>query len=273
MMQYEELIIDKVIQESPTTVSLVFRFTLTAIPGNFIMLTDFESGEKPFSISYLDDEKFLVTVKKIGSFTNKIGSKKPGVKLYCRGPYGNIFTFPAEKKNDKNRLLVIGGGCGIAPLRFLAYELAKYSFNKITFILGGRTKEELLFREEIESLGVRVHYATDDGSFGFAGNVVGLIKSGIDLSEYDYYYAAGPELMMKACFDLLKDKPCEGEYLLERYMKCGIGICGQCTIDPVGIRMCIEGPIVKEDKLAQLTEFGSYTRDAYGKRVPFIECK
>jgi 2-polyprenylphenol hydroxylase and related flavodoxin oxidoreductases len=241
------------------------------------MLTDYETGEKPFSLSMLDEEKFSITIKKVGKFTTRLFEMKEGNKLYIRGPYGNVFKLHPEGKTQNQKLLVIGGGCGIAPLRFLIYRLTENKSNKITIILGGRTKAELLFLREFNSLGIKVLCTTDDASYGVKGTAVDNLKLHYEQERYNYFYAAGPEPMLKNAFEYLKDKQADGEFLLERYMKCGIGICGQCTIDPVGIRMCIEGPVVKKDVIAQLTEFGNYTRDAYGSRRMFsqtdITCK
>jgi dihydroorotate dehydrogenase electron transfer subunit len=241
------------------------------------MLTDYETGEKPFSLSMVDEEKFSITIKKVGKFTTRIFEMKEGNKLYIRGPYGTVFNLHPEGKIRNNNMLVIGGGCGIAPLRFLIYKLIENKSNKIMLILGGRTKAELLFRKEFDSLGIKVLCATDDASYGVKGTAVEKLKLQYDEEVYNYFYAAGPEPMLKNVFEYLKNKPLDGEFLLERYMKCGIGICGQCTIDPVGIRMCIEGPVVKKDAIAQLAEFGNYTRDAYGSRRMFsqtdITCK
>lgn len=241
------------------------------------MLTDYETGEKPFSLSMLEEEKFSITIKKVGKFTTRLFEMKEGNKLYIRGPYGNVFNLHPEGKTQNQKLLVIGGGCGIAPLRFLIYRLIKNKSNKITIILGGRTKAELLFLREFNSLGIKVLCATDDASYGVKGTAVDNLKLNYEQETYNYFYAAGPEPMLKNAFEYLKDKQTDGEFLLERYMKCGIGICGQCTIDPVGIRMCIEGPVVKKDAIVSLTEFGRYTRDAYGSRRMFsqtdITCK
>ena len=233
------------------------------------MLTDYETGEKPFSFSMLDEEKFSITIKKVGKFTARLFEMKEGNKLYTRGPYGNIFNLHPPEIIQNQNLLVVGGGCGIAPLRFLLYRLIENKSNKVTLILGGRTKSDLLFLKEFNSLGINVLCATDDASYGVKGTVVDKLKVEYNPDAYNYFYIAGPEPMLKNAFEYLKDKPVDGEFLLERYMKCGIGICGQCTIDPIGIRMCIEGPVVKKNAIAQLTEFGSYTRDAYGSRSMF----
>ena len=74
-------------------------------------------------------------------------------------------------------------------------------------------------------------------------------------------------MMMKALQNIIGD--INYEFLFERYMKCAIGICGNCTMDPLGLRLCVEGPVLPKNKVEQLTEFGKYHRDASGKRIDF----
>ena len=83
--------------------------------------------------------------------------------------------------------------------------------------------------------------------------------------KFDMIYSAGPDKMMKALQNRIND--IDYEFLFERYMKCAIGICGQCTLDPIGIRVCVEGPVLGKNLVEQLTEFGKYHRDAAGKRI------
>ena len=75
--------------------------------------------------------------------------------------------------------------------------------------------------------------------------------------------------MMKAVYDAAVRENIDCEISLERYMKCGIGLCGSCVVDPTGERMCIEGPIIGSKKIAQIIEFGKYHRDATGNKVKY----
>ena len=83
-------------------------------------------------------------------------------------------------------------------------------------------------------------------------------------SSYDYAFVCGPEIMMKGLFDILEDASIPAQYSLERYMKCALGVCGQCCVDSEGWRICVEGPVFENDKIKQITEFGKYRRDASG---------
>ena len=72
------------------------------------------------------------------------------------------------------------------------------------------------------------------------------------------------EIMMKGIFDILEDASIPAQYSLERYMKCALGVCGQCCVDNQGWRICVEGPVFENDKISQITEFAKYRRDASG---------
>src|SRR3990167_5739084 len=85
----------------------------------------------------------------------------------------------------------------------------------------------------------------------------------------DQVFACGPEMMLKAVSELTAKYKIPSQLSLERYMKCGYGICGNCVVDPLGIRLCTEGPVVKNDACVKIEEFGKYHRDALGKKHTF----
>ena len=128
-----------------------------------------------------------------------------------------------------------------------------------------------------------LHVATNDGSMGFKGfNVEQLGKmlqvcnakgkkglKGSDIEPIDQVFACGPEMMLKAVSELTAKYKIPSQLSLERYMKCGYGICGNCVVDPLGIRLCTEGPVVKNGACVKIEEFGKYHRDALGKKHAF----
>ncbi|MDO5861034.1 MAG: dihydroorotate dehydrogenase electron transfer subunit, partial [Methanobrevibacter sp.] len=136
--------------------------------------------------------------------------------------------------------------------------------NNVDVIVAAQTKEELLFGENLENFAANVHYCTDDGSFGFKGFATDCLRNLLENSTYDYAFVCGPEIMMKGIFDILEDASIPAQYSLERYMKCALGICGQCCVDSEGWRICVEGPVFENDKINQITEFAKYRRDASG---------
>ncbi|MDO9578516.1 MAG: dihydroorotate dehydrogenase electron transfer subunit [Candidatus Cloacimonadales bacterium] len=252
--------ISNIIKEAKDIKTFVFKHNLGAKPGQFIMLTDFEGGEKPFSLADCDTNTFTVTVKRIGEFTSRLFQKEIGDFLSVRGPFGSSFFI------SKGSVLLVGGGYGTPPLYFLAKELLKNGAS-VTVVNGAKSKDDLVFCDRFRELGVHYSNITQLGCLGREGTSVDLAQSALAKTKFDYVYAAGPEMMLKALQPILKEH--EYEFLFERYMKCAIGICGNCTIDPLGIRLCVEGPVLPKKLVEQLTEFGKYHRDATGKRIEY----
>lgn len=251
-----------VIYENEKVFSLIFKMNLKVIPGQFAMIGIFGEGEKPFSFSIREKGKIGFTIKEVGPFTNRLKNLKKGDLLSLRGPLGKPFSL------RKGEIIVIGGGIGIPPLLFLLETIKKRrSKSKVTFVAGFKSKEELFFYERLKKSADNLIVTTEDGSFGFKGTPIDLISSKFfQLEEYEYVYGCGPEVMLSRLLELLP--PCvQGEFLIERYIKCGIGLCGSCVIDPQGLRVCRDGPVFSIDTLRQSLSFGKYFRDGAGRRV------
>jgi dihydroorotate dehydrogenase electron transfer subunit len=252
--------IERIVEETQDIKTFTFKHALGAKAGQFIMLTDFEGGEKPFSISDCTEEEFSITVKRIGEFTTRLFQKCVGNYVSIRGAYGSSFFI------SKNKVLLVGGGYAVPTFYFFAKVLLEAGAD-ITLINGARTKAEHVFTNRFKELDIKVINTTDDGSFGEKGTAVKIAQKIMSQNKYNFLYASGPEMMMKALQNVISD--INYEFLFERYMKCAIGICGNCTMDPLGLRLCVEGPVLPKEKVEQLTEFGKYHRDASGKRIKF----
>ncbi|MDR1820056.1 MAG: dihydroorotate dehydrogenase electron transfer subunit [Methanobrevibacter sp.] len=261
---YRVLKIKEIIEETPTIKTFIFDWDMKEgkipVPGQFIMIWSFNGvlDEKPMSISKIDTVKgeIAVTVKQLGEFTKHLHSLVVGDELGIRGPYGNGFKVHGEN------ILVIGGGVGMAPVKCFG-EYAKSLGKNVDFIIASITKDELLFFDELCS-SFDVYSSTDDGTCGFKGfashRLIDLLKS----SSYDMAVVCGPEIMMKGIYDILEESGIPGQYSMERYMKCGIGICGQCCTDDTGWRVCVEGPVFSSTYIKEISEFGKYHRDSAG---------
>ena len=226
-----------------------------ARPGQFCMLWIPGLNEKPMSFSNVDG-KAAVTVKKLGSFTSQLFTLGRGDEVGFRGPYGRGFEYAA------GNVCVVGGGCGVAPLRPLKDKLRGHA------VLAAKSAEELLFADEFAAAGFSVHVATDDGSAGekaYAHEAFGRL---LETERFACVYACGPEPMMRKVMDLCAGRGVQCQLSLERYMKCGVGLCGSCTV--AGMRVCVEGPVFRGGELLN-TEFGSYSRDACGMRRRFAD--
>ena len=225
--------------ESELVHTIFFDFKPNSTPGQFFMIWIPNVGEKPFTLSYPN----AITIKIAGEFTKSLSKLMPGDQLGIRGPLGKGYP---KLKN----LTLIGGGVGIAELRMLAL-----SSENPTFLLGCRTANEILYLEEFKEMG-DVHVTTDDGSLGEKGIITKLLPH-----ESDNYVICGPEMMMKAC--LKKLPPEKSFFAIERYMKCAVGLCGQCSCS--GWRVCVDGPVFKGTELLKMDDFGKRKREKSGK--------
>jgi dihydroorotate dehydrogenase electron transfer subunit len=213
-------------------------------------------NEKPMSFSGVDG-KVKVTVKKVGRFTSHLFMLDKGSKIGFRGPYGHGFEYVA------GNVCLVGGGCGIAPLKPLKDKLKGH------VIISAKSEAELLFADEFKSAGLKVHLATDDGSTGKKGFAHEVLADLMEEERFKCVYACGPEIMMRKVLDICEERKTPAQLSLERYMKCGIGLCGSCSIG--GMRVCKEGPVFKGEQLVN-TEFGVYTRDASGSKRRYDGC-
>jgi dihydroorotate dehydrogenase electron transfer subunit len=230
------------------TFRLAGSFSFT--PGQFVMVWVPGVDEVPMALSGED----TISVQEVGDATKAMCRLEKGDLLGIRGPFGNGFS-------PMGKVLAIAGGIGAAPLLPLAMQ------GKVkVFLQGAATGKELPFRKALSRV-TDLRVATDDGSEGHHGFVTDLFGD-LKLRDFGSVCVCGPEPMMRKVL-LVLDKegvPDRGQFSLHRYMKCGVGICGSCAIDPDGLRVCREGPVFRGDQLVN-TEFGNYTRDASGRRM------
>lgn len=249
--------VTEIVAECKDVKTYFFDHPHDAKPGQFYMVWIPGVDEIPLSASYLDDRKGI-TVKFIGEATRAMDELSVGDRVGIRGPYGNCF-----ERNELGRLLVVAGGIGIAPLA-PAIETFAGEGADITLALGAVTASELLFIKRLKD-SCTLNIATDDGSRGYHGFVSDLADNILEKEEFDGIFTCGPEIMMKKVADsaLKSDLPLWA--CLERYMKCGVGICDSCAIN--GNLVCRDGPVFTGEILNGFREFGKLRRDASGKRV------
>jgi len=252
----------KIIDEAQDIKTFVLKGNLKSKPGQFVMLWIPQLNQRPFSIYQDNDGEFALTIAKIGDFTSKLFEMKVGDHLGYSGPFGKPFVVKGEN------IALVGGGYGSAPLSFLANEALKKGI-KSELIIGAKTKNKLLYIKKHYHSNINRHYCTDDGSFGFKGLTTQKLIELLKTKKINMVYTVGPELMMKKVVEICDKYNVDCQLSLERYMKCGYGICGTCCVDPIGIRMCVEGPCLDKELAKKITEFGKYHRDATGKKVHF----
>lgn len=246
----------RVIEHGPDTRSFVLPAPFAAShPGQFVFAWLPGLGEKPLSISEHHDGELELTVKAVGPFSRALLSLEPGDKLGLRGPYGSAFEAPGPA-------VLLGGGIGIAPIRYLARQRLREG-RPAPVLLGARTAAEHVFLDDFEELGAR--FATDDGTLGHHGFVTALLHD-LPLTPDTTLCACGPEPMLMGIHRIAMDLGLPVSLSLERVMKCGLGICGQCCLDGSGVRCCVEGPVLDGTQLDRITELGRPHRDATGRR-------
>jgi len=220
-------------------------------PGQFVQVSVIGAGEAPISISSSPTRgpHLELTVRKAGKVTTALHGLKEGDAVGIRGPFGTFFDIGRFK--GKN-LLLIPGGLGLAPMRSLIQYVidTRDLYRDVTIAYGTKCPEEILFPEEIESWkrmdGLTVRQTVDVCSPSWTGPV-GLITTLIpplDIEAPTIAVIIGPPVMYKFVILELDKKKVPHENIvvsLERYMKCGVGKCGHCTIEH--LYCCLEGPV------------------------------
>ena len=248
---HARFVIEKKISEGSRAKTLVLDRALKAEPGQFVMVWLPGVAEKPMSVA--NDDPFSLSIAARGEFSKRLLELPEGSSLFVRGPYGHGFEIQGKKA------LVIAGGCGAAPMRFLAKKAVEQGV-EVTFLMGARTASELM----LKPANCEVQIATDDGSAGFKGFVTQLAERLLEQRNYDCIYACGPEAMLVAIFKLCESKRIPCQLSLERYMKCGIGICGSCVCNKYVV--CRDGPVFSSEQLREMSELGRAWRDASGRK-------
>lgn len=254
-----------------------------AFAGNFILIRINETGERiPLTIADYNREAGIITivVQIVGKSTLLLSHQNEGEALLdVVGPLGNRIHI---KKYD-NPIIIIGGGVGIAPCYPQAKEL-KEAGNRITSILGARTKDLIFWQEKMARVSERVIISTNDGSEGIKGFVTGPLEDIINKEKISLIIAIGPMIMMKNVANLTdgsKNLPrIETFVSLNTIMIDGTGMCGGCRFPAKDGQIhfaCVEGPdvdghIVDFDILLnrekRFAEFEKKSYDLYQK-----ECK
>lgn len=229
-----------------------------AEPGQFVMLWLPDVDEKPISIAR--PVPLTLTIARVGPFSTALHQREANDRVGWRGPYGNGFALHEDRS-----ALIVAGGYGAAPLYFLAMRAVEHGV-PTTVVLGAYTSLDLLYVEQFRKLDVELVLSTDDGTFGHKGYVTDAIVQSEICHPRSAIYACGPEPMLVALHRLCQKRGIPGQFSVERYMKCGFGICGQCALD--GLLVCQDGPVFNVEQLEGLHDFGQAQRSATGRRLP-----
>ena len=227
------------------------RLAAAAQPGQFLIVRADEKGERvPLTISDYDKEAGTVTIvtQKIGASTSEICSYEEGDAFAdVVGPLGipSDFTeMPAEELAGK-KYVFIAGGVGTAPV----YPQVKWLHERgvaVDVIIGAKTKDLVIYKEEMQAVCDNLYICTDDGTEGFHGLVTGMLEKLVNEEgkQYDQAVAIGPMIMMKFATLTCKKLNLPVIVSLNTLMVDGTGMCGACRVTVGGkVRFaCVEGP-------------------------------
>ena len=201
---------------------------------------------RPISIHDVDYQNRTITllVQRVGEGSNKIADTELNDTLNIIYPLGNGFTMPEDKTQN---VILVGGGIGIAPLYYLG-KMLKEKGVEPQFLLGGRSKTDLIMLEEFEAVG-KVYITTNDGTLGEQGFVTehSIWKE----KKFDMIYTCGPKPMMMALTKMARENNIDCEVSLENLMACGLGACLCCVENTIEGNVCVckEGPVININKL------------------------
>ncbi len=234
-------------------------------PGQFMQVSILGIGEAPISVSssptrgdYLE-----LAVRRVGKLTSAMHALRAGDSVGLRGPFGTSFDTEAMKGHD---LLLISGGCGLAPMRSLIQyvEDLRHDFGRVTILYGAKSPDDVLYQDELaawrqsEAFTCEITVDSVPGGTCWDGHL-GLITRLIPPLQVDpertIAAVVGPPIMYRYVIDELHAKGLRDSSLivsLERHMKCGIGKCGHCAIGH--LYCCIDGPVFRLDALPDLRD-------------------
>lgn len=239
------------------------RTPLGHLPGQFVQVSLLGWGEAPISVasSPTRDGYFELGVRRAGTLTGVMHELKAGDTFGIRGPFGRPFDLSQLRGRD---LLLISGGCGLAPLRSLIQycEDRPDEFGTISILYGAKNPQSRLFKEDLTLWEASARFAcsltVDSVSGGdcFSGSV-GLITALIPPLTFDpentRAVVVGPPAMYRSVIEELEKKGLSSDRIivsLERQMRCGVGKCGHCTIEH--LYCCQDGPVFRLDEIEHL---------------------
>jgi len=218
-------------------------------PGQFVQVEIADSKttflRRPISINMVDESgRLWLLVRNAGAGTAHLTACESGQIVNMILPLGHGFSRPARKDG---RILLVGGGVGVAPLLYAGKMLAGEGY-KPEFVLGAKSKDDVLEYDEFCKYGP-VHVTTEDGSMGVRGFAT---MHPIFDSDISHIACCGPTPMMRAVADIARSRGIYCEVSLENMMACGLGACLCCvedTADKGNVCVCTEGPVFNINRL------------------------
>lgn len=214
------------------------QFVEVGVPGSGVLLN------RPYSVYNRTDEHLELLVAPVGHSSRALTACAEGERLTVIAPLGHGFKGSFA---PGSRVLLVGGGVGIAPLYYQLRRLTEEGV-AVETVYGSRTAPDSEICRRFEAL-APLYICTDDGSAGLKGFVTD--SPALTGGSYDFVQICGPKPMMAACVRLLRQRGIDAEVSLENMMACGLGACLCCVEKTVKGNVCVckEGPVFKFDML------------------------
>jgi dihydroorotate dehydrogenase electron transfer subunit len=220
-----------------------YEIASVAKPGQFVMVNCGKECilPRPFSIHQVNGDRIALfyAVLVDGKGTNWLSQRHKGDLVELVGPLGNGFSI----NETSEKLLLVAGGNGIAPLYLLAQEALKSKYSEILLYGTANNQRYPVF------LDLKLVAATEDGTVGYQGMVTDLLPGYVDWA--DQIFACGPLGMYRNMAQMPELRGKLVQVSLEVRMGCGRGVCYGCTIKTRnGLkRVCEDGPIFNLDDI------------------------
>jgi NAD(P)H-flavin reductase len=213
-----------------------------AKPGQFVIIRLHEKGERiPLSLADINPQEGTISliVMAVGKTTAELARYKAGEEILdlC-GPLG----MPTHV-DRVGKVVLVGGGFGVAPLYPVARAF-KAAGNAVTVVMGARSKDLLIYEQEMQMVVDKVSITTDDGSRGMKGTVTAALKQEIESNGADLVMTVGPAIMMKFVSETTRPFGVKTMVSLNPIMIDGTGMCGGCRVSVAGATKfaCLDGP-------------------------------
>jgi dihydroorotate dehydrogenase electron transfer subunit len=225
------------------------------VPGQFGMLQVPPAPgvllRRPFSLARQIGPVTEILYKAVGKGTQALAQVRQGQSLRVLGPLGQGFSeIPLGNDAGKN-IVGVAGGYGIAPFWELAAQLRERS-QTLKLFYGARSSSDLIYLEQLESLGVELHLTTEDGSRGHRGLVTELLNQQFGREKPSWVGGCGPMGLLYALGRWCEDRGVSAQLSVEEAMGCGTGVCLGCVVkDRQGHyrRACVEGPVMSSQMM------------------------
>jgi len=233
------------IKENRPLTESVYQMTLSGdmsditAPGQFVnILLEGHYLRRPISVCNVEGNLLTIIYKVVGEGTEQMSKMQNGQLDILTG-LGNGYDLSVSGMQP----VLIGGGVGVPPMYLLARKLLAQG-KQVKVILGFNTHDEIFYEDKFRALGADVTVATVDGTYGMKGFVTDALKD----MEYSYFYACGPEPMLKAVY---KTSVTSGQMSFEKRMGCGFGACMGCSCKTLTgyKRICKEGPVMRKEEI------------------------